>query len=236
MAAISRLHRHRPSGCGRRRCARSARAGASAGRGCRPASPGARRARPRGRDDRRCQGRRRLPEPSMGRVVGRPPEWFEGRSPLELMPPEDAARGRAIFGELVASRRAAPRRVPARGIGRHWRRVEGSRQTSCTTRPYAGSSSTTGTSPRARAEQTVRARSSGAGETLLEGIISAEGEAASRIAGRAARRHDPGDDRVAGRARPDRPATPGGRRGRGPRRPSPEARDAWWRPSTGRGG
>ncbi|HET7379605.1 MAG TPA: PAS domain-containing protein, partial [Gaiellales bacterium] len=31
--------------------------------------------------------------PSMGKVVGRPPEWFRGRSPLDLMPPEDAARG-----------------------------------------------------------------------------------------------------------------------------------------------
>ena len=38
--------------------------------------------------------------PSMGRVVGRPPEWFEGKTPLDLMPPEDAARGREILGRL----------------------------------------------------------------------------------------------------------------------------------------
>ncbi len=38
--------------------------------------------------------------PSMGRVVGRPPEWFEGRSPLELMPPDDAARARDILAAL----------------------------------------------------------------------------------------------------------------------------------------
>jgi PAS domain S-box-containing protein len=38
--------------------------------------------------------------PSMGAVVGRPPEWFEGRSPLDLMGPEDAARARDILVEL----------------------------------------------------------------------------------------------------------------------------------------
>jgi PAS domain S-box-containing protein len=40
--------------------------------------------------------------PSMGRVVGRPPEWFAGRSPLELMPAEDAERGREILARLHA--------------------------------------------------------------------------------------------------------------------------------------
>jgi PAS domain S-box-containing protein len=39
--------------------------------------------------------------PTMGRVVGRPPEWFTGRSPLELMPPEDAERGRRILAALA---------------------------------------------------------------------------------------------------------------------------------------
>jgi len=38
--------------------------------------------------------------PSMGAVVGRPPEWFEGRTPLDLMGPEDAARAREILVEL----------------------------------------------------------------------------------------------------------------------------------------
>jgi PAS domain S-box-containing protein len=38
--------------------------------------------------------------PTMGRVVGRPPEWFEGRTPLDLMPPEDAARARDILEAL----------------------------------------------------------------------------------------------------------------------------------------
>ena len=38
--------------------------------------------------------------PSMGAVVGRPPEWFEGRTPLDLMGPEDAARARDILVEL----------------------------------------------------------------------------------------------------------------------------------------
>jgi len=38
--------------------------------------------------------------PSMGRVVGRSPGWLRGRSPLEMMPPEDAARAMAILGEL----------------------------------------------------------------------------------------------------------------------------------------
>jgi PAS domain S-box-containing protein len=38
--------------------------------------------------------------PSMGRVVGRPPAWFEGKTPLDLMPPEDAARGREILTRL----------------------------------------------------------------------------------------------------------------------------------------
>ena len=38
--------------------------------------------------------------PSMGAVVGRPPEWFEGRTPLDLMGREDAARARSILAEL----------------------------------------------------------------------------------------------------------------------------------------
>ena len=38
--------------------------------------------------------------PSMGRVVGRSPGWLRGRSPLDMMPPEDAARAMAILSEL----------------------------------------------------------------------------------------------------------------------------------------
>jgi len=38
--------------------------------------------------------------PTMGRVVGRPPEWFEGRTPLDLMPPEDAARAQDVLARL----------------------------------------------------------------------------------------------------------------------------------------
>jgi PAS domain S-box-containing protein len=38
--------------------------------------------------------------PTMGKVVGRPPEWFEGRTPLDLMPPDDAARARDILAAL----------------------------------------------------------------------------------------------------------------------------------------
>ena len=38
--------------------------------------------------------------PSMGDVVGRPPDWFDGRTPLDLMGPDDAARARDILAEL----------------------------------------------------------------------------------------------------------------------------------------
>jgi len=38
--------------------------------------------------------------PTMGKVVDRPPEWFEGRTPLDLMPPDDAARAREILAAL----------------------------------------------------------------------------------------------------------------------------------------
>jgi PAS domain S-box-containing protein len=38
--------------------------------------------------------------PTMGKVVGRPPEWFEGRTPLDLMPPDDAARARGVLAAL----------------------------------------------------------------------------------------------------------------------------------------
>ncbi len=64
--------------------------------------------------------------PSMGQVVGRPPEWFEGRTPLDLMPPEDAARGREILAELRGKPGA---QLPGEFRLKHrdgsWRVVEG---------------------------------------------------------------------------------------------------------------
>src|SRR5205085_3322471 len=46
------------------------------------------------------QGRVVYHNPSMGHVVGRPPEWFAGRSPLELMPPEDALPAKLTLEKL----------------------------------------------------------------------------------------------------------------------------------------
>jgi PAS domain S-box-containing protein len=64
--------------------------------------------------------------PSMGRVVGHPPEWFRGRSPLELMPPDDRARAVEILQRL-ADRPGA--QLPGEFRLRHrdgsWRVVEG---------------------------------------------------------------------------------------------------------------
>src|SRR6476646_1086029 len=64
--------------------------------------------------------------PSMGRVVGRPPEWFEGRSPLELMPPEDAARAVRVLQQLAGKPGAQlPGEFRLRHSDGSWRRVEG---------------------------------------------------------------------------------------------------------------
>jgi PAS domain S-box-containing protein len=64
--------------------------------------------------------------PSMGRVVGRPPEWFEGRSPLELMPPEDAARAVRVLRQLAGKPGAQlPGEFRLRHSDGSWRRVEG---------------------------------------------------------------------------------------------------------------
>jgi PAS domain S-box-containing protein len=64
--------------------------------------------------------------PSMGRVVGWPPDWFEGKTPLDLMPPEDAARGREILARLHGKPGA---QLPGEFRLRHrdgsWRVVEG---------------------------------------------------------------------------------------------------------------
>ena len=80
--------------------------------------------------------------PTMGRVVGRPPEWFEGRTPLDLMPPEDAARARDI---LAALRDQPGAQLPGEFRLRHrdgsWRVVAGrGDQPAARARPCAGSS------------------------------------------------------------------------------------------------
>jgi PAS domain S-box-containing protein len=72
------------------------------------------------------EGDVRYINPSMGRVVGRPPEWFRGRSPLELMPPDDRARAIAVL-EGLRGRPGA--QLPGEFRLRHrdgsWRTVEG---------------------------------------------------------------------------------------------------------------
>ena len=73
-----------------------------------------------------AEGRVQYQNPSMGRVVGRPAEWFTGRSPLELMPPEDALRARLILEKLQQS---PGEQLPGEFRLRHrdgsWRVVEG---------------------------------------------------------------------------------------------------------------
>jgi len=73
-----------------------------------------------------AQGMVTYHNPSMGHVIGRPPEWFAGRSPLELMPPEDAQRALRILAELQQTPGA---RLPGEFHLRHsdgsWRIVEG---------------------------------------------------------------------------------------------------------------
>ena len=63
---------------------------------------------------------------TMGRVVGRPSEWFTGRTPLDLMPPEDAARALRILGELHGKPGAQlPGEFRLRHADGSWRVVEG---------------------------------------------------------------------------------------------------------------
>jgi PAS domain S-box-containing protein len=72
------------------------------------------------------QGRVVYHNPSMGRVVGQPPEWFAGRSPLELMPPEDALRAKLILEKLqLQSRAQLPGEFRLRHSDGSWRIVEG---------------------------------------------------------------------------------------------------------------
>jgi PAS domain S-box-containing protein len=64
--------------------------------------------------------------PTMGRVVGRPPDWFGGRSPLELMPDDDATRARELLAELAPRPGAqAPGEFRLRHRDGSWRVVSG---------------------------------------------------------------------------------------------------------------
>jgi PAS domain S-box-containing protein len=122
--------------------------------------------------------------PSMGRVVGRPPEWFAGKTPLDLMPPEDAARGREILGRLMGKPGA---QLPGEFRLAHrdgsWRVVSGV-ATNLLHDPavrgivlnYRDVTEERRIEQSARDEQQRR-------QTLLEGIISAETQQSSRIAG-----------------------------------------------------
>ena len=115
--------------------------------------------------------------PTMGRVVGRPPEWFQGKTPLDLMPPQDAARGRQILAELHGRPGA---QLPGEFRLRHkdgsWRVVEGM-ATNLLHDPAVGGivlNYRDVTDERARQEQR---------QTRIEGILNAEAEQRSRIAG-----------------------------------------------------
>jgi len=114
--------------------------------------------------------------PTMGRVVGRPPEWFQGKTPLDLMPPQDAARGRQILAELHGRPGA---QLPGEFRLRHkdgsWRVVEGM-ATNLLHDPAVGGivlNYRDVTDERARQEQR---------QTRIEGILNAEAEQRSRIA------------------------------------------------------
>ena len=122
--------------------------------------------------------------PSMGRVVGRPPEWFEGKTPLDLMPPEDAARGREILAQL----RDKPRLPSCRASSglKHrdgsWRVVEGV-ATNLLHDPAVARHhpELPGRHRRARAGAALRDVEQRR-QTLLEDIINAEAQQRSRIA------------------------------------------------------
>jgi PAS domain S-box-containing protein len=64
--------------------------------------------------------------PSMGKIVGCSPEWLAGRSPLELMHPDDARRARRIFADVC---RRPGAQLPGEFRLRHrdgsWRIVKG---------------------------------------------------------------------------------------------------------------
>ena len=122
--------------------------------------------------------------PSMGRVVGRPPEWFEGKTPLDLMPPEDAARGPRGAGRSCATGPALS--CPASSVCATgtapggW--SKGSPPTSSTIPRCAGIilnyRDVTDEREQARQLRDIEQRR----QTLLEDIINAEAEQRSRIA------------------------------------------------------
>lgn len=121
--------------------------------------------------------------PSMGRVVGRPPEWFKGKTPLDLMPPEDAARGR----EVLAGLRGKPgAQLPGEFRLRHrdgsWRIVEGV-ATNMLHDPAVGGIVLNYRDVTEEREQERRLRDvEQRRQTLLEDIINAEAQQRSRIA------------------------------------------------------
>jgi PAS domain S-box-containing protein len=121
--------------------------------------------------------------PTMGRVVDRPPEWFEGKTPLDLMPPEDAAKGRDVLAQLH-NRPGA--QLPGEFRLRHkdgsWRVVEGV-ATNLLHDPAVGGivlnyRDVTVERERERQLRDIEQRR----QTLLEDIINAEAEQRSRIA------------------------------------------------------
>jgi PAS domain S-box-containing protein len=121
--------------------------------------------------------------PSMGRVVGRPPEWFEGKTPLDLMPPEDAARGREVLAQLRGNPGA---QLPGEFRLRHrdgsWRLVEGV-ATNLLHDPAVGGILLNYRDVTAEREQERRLRDvEQRRQTLLEDIINAETQQRSRIA------------------------------------------------------
>ena len=122
--------------------------------------------------------------PSMGRVVGRPPEWFEGRSPLELMPPEDAARAVRVLQQLAGKPGAQlPGEFRLRHSDGSWRRVEGVATNLLHDPAVRGIvlnyRDVTDEREHSQALRDIERRR----QSLLEEIINAESEQRSRIAG-----------------------------------------------------
>jgi len=121
--------------------------------------------------------------PSMGRVVDRPPEWFEGKTPLDLMPPEDAAKGRQVLARL---RNKPGAQLPGEFRLRHrdgsWRVVKGV-ATNLLHDPAVGGIVLNYRDVTEEREQERRLRDiEQRRQTLLEDIINAEAEQRSRIA------------------------------------------------------
>ena len=121
--------------------------------------------------------------PSMGRVVGRPPEWFDGKTPLDLMPAEDAAKAREVLLRLHDRPGA---QLPGEFRLRHqdgsWRTVEGV-ATNLLHDPAVRGIVLNYRDVTAERAQEQRLRDvEQRRQTLLEGIINAEAVQRSRIA------------------------------------------------------